>query len=807
MNRIRRAPILLLALVAPRFVLAQPLEEIVVTSERREATELTTAISMEVFSAADLAIDKLQTVDDLQNATPNFSVSFAGFAVQSVNIRGVGNSVSNPNIQPGVAVFQDGMLMSETVVIQQGFLDVETIEVLRGPQGTFVGQSSTGGAVRINSVRPDFDGISGFIEGRLGNYRDQRISGAINLPLTDNLSTRFAFDNDRRDSYYENAVIGGALPPFEVGPHPGNSENQNVRASMLWEPNDSLSVLGRIELNTNNADADAPYSPNPATYINPNDPDGIGEAPYVAFAEPSNDAFRLGYDLRDSQQKAVSNRYSLEVRKAFDSGMEFVTMFGYQYNDLRVIEDSDATRANASTFINNVGPDNDYYNLEFDLLSPEGDRFSWVLGASWYHRVTPVHLRVTDNLCGYSPATGIVTTCPPPGAIPLQAVLVTIETVQRHAGLFGQFTFDISDTLELEIGARNSWDNNIDTTDIFVGIFGPPPSDCADPAATAALPAQNTYLCINPSAGNNRAKFKDSTPTYKVGLNWTPGDNHFIYGFFARGYKSGGVNNFLAFEPELVDDIELGWKGEALDGRMQVHVGAFYMDYTKMQTQAFLVRLSTSGLLSDNNAIVNIGDSTIEGLEGSVNARFGNFGLNFSAGYTSSDLGGIRTVDERFLNPALDVGGGNFVPGCVDGEVPIPDAFGPGVPSCFDYFNSTAGVELSGSDNVYSPELSYNLNMDYAFQLRNGALLRPRIAFSHSDSSFSSLFQRDNYYRIDERDIMNVSVSYEREDWELQAFCNNCGDETYTSTVTPGDGARVIYGAPRTAGLRFRRDF
>ena len=128
------------------------LEEIVVTAERRTGNVLTSALSIEVFTVDDLAQDRLDTVMDLQEATPNLTIADTGGGTQSVNIRGIGNSVVNPNIQPGVAIFQDGLIMAETIVIQSAFLDVGTIEVLRGPQGTFVGQSSTGGAVRINSA-------------------------------------------------------------------------------------------------------------------------------------------------------------------------------------------------------------------------------------------------------------------------------------------------------------------------------------------------------------------------------------------------------------------------------------------------------------------------------------------------------------------------------------------------------------------------------------------------------------------------------------------------------------------------------
>jgi iron complex outermembrane recepter protein len=782
------------------------LEEILVTAERREATQLTTAISVEVFNADDLAVDRLQTVNDLQEATPNLTVNFSGFTVQSVNIRGVGNSVVNPNIQPGVAVFQDGMLMAETVVIQQGFLDIDTIEVLRGPQGTFVGQSSTGGAIRINSKRPDFDSINGFVDVLLGNERDQQLTGAINLPLAEKVAARFAFNQERRDSYFDNLFNRGGLPPYESGPQPGKVDDLNMRASFLWEPNPALSVLGRIELNSSETDHTAVYQPNRATFANPFDPTGIGRAQYASFAEPGNDPYRIAYDVPDVQNTNESNRYSVDVRYRFDSGMEFRSMTGFQYNNLRVVEDQDGSRANGQVLRNNVGPNNNHNGQEFDLLSPEGKRLSWIVGTSWFHRHTPVHLRADNNNCGYNSATGAVAPCPAPGALPAIAAVVTIDTIQRHAGVFGQITYDISDKLELEVGARNSWDNNIDTQTVYVGILGPPPSACpGNPDATNALPAQATYLCINASSPNPRTKFKDTTPTYKVGLNWTPTDNQFIYGFFSRGYKSGGSNNTLRFEPELVDDFEIGWKAQLLDSRMQVQLGAFYMDYSQMQTQAFYVRPSTSGGLSNGAAIVNIGDSTIDGFELSINAAFGGLGIDFSAGYTNSDLGGVTTVDARYLNPNLFLGNGNWVPGCVAGQTPVVGA--GGVPSCFDYRNSAAWRELSGSDNVYSPNLSYNLAVDYGFALEHGATLRPRIAFSHSDSSFASLFQSDNFYRIDERDFVNVSLSYEAPEWELQAYCNNCSDEVLIAGVGDVTGYRVVYGDPRSVGVRFRKSF
>jgi iron complex outermembrane receptor protein len=720
-----------------------------------------------------------------------------------VNIRGVGNAVINPNIQPGVVIMQDGMIMGETVVIDQAFLDIESIEILRGPQGTFVGQASTGGAVAINAARPSMDAVSGWVEARLGDYQDSKFTGALNLPITDRLSTRFAFSQEERESYWENAYVGSSgLSPFENGPHPGDTENQNVRASILWEPSEQFSVLARIELNSTRRGQTAPYVPNLKRYVNPNDPTGFGQSQYASYVDPNPDPYSLSYDTFTNFD-SVSNRYSLEVSKYFDSGIQFVSRTGYQYNDLRSISETDFTGVNAQIDRIEVGPDNDYWTQEFNLISPGEGRVSWLVGTAWYYRYTPVHLLNDDNGCGYVPTNGTVRPCPTGPRLTNARTIGLIQTVQRHAGLFGQVLVDLTDTWELEIGARNSWDNNIDTTDIHVGVLGPPPSACANPEATAALPP-NTYLCINP-VPNVKSKFKEEEPTYKIGLNWTPGDNQFVYMFYTKGYKSGGVNSGLRFENEIVEDVEFGYKTTLLDGRMQIQAGIFSMDYQNMQQQAFLVEHPNG--FAVNNAITNIGDSTIEGVEFELNSRFGNLGFNFGLGYVSSDLGGLKTVDVRFLDPILNIAQNNYVPNCRPGQVPVPDTYGPGRPSCFDYLNSPAAINLSGSDNLYSPELEWNLSLDYAFETDNGAAIRPRIAVSHSDSAFAALFQSDDYFRIDSRDNVNFSVSYENDTWSTTVFCNNCTDETNVVTVTTGNSSEILYNAPRTVGVRFRYDF
>ena len=810
-----------IALAVPVAGYAQ-LEEIIVTAERREASELTTAISVEVFTQAQLDMDRLQTVDDLQNMTPNLTVNYQGFTIQSVNIRGVGNAVGNPNIQPGVVVMKDGMIAGETVVIQQGFLDIGSIEILRGPQGTFVGQASTGGAVVINAARPNFDGVNGWVEARMGDYADSKLTGAINLPLTENVSTRFAFSNETRDSYYNNNLVHEQGPDtfYQTGVHPGNLDSQNFRASVLFEPHDRLSVLGRAEFNTIFTDAPAPYVPNPRRFANPSDPTSFGQARYWAYTENvlngNTDPYTLGYNMRDSHMESVTNLFSLDVSYTFENGIQLNSRTGYQDNDLRVAEDIDTTRATAQHRWIDVGPDNDYYNHEFTLLSPEGNRLSWIVGTAWYHRFTPVQNTGDTWPCGYNPNNGSIRPCILEDRRPAQRAVADVYTIQRHAGLFGQLTYDISDTFELEFGARNSWDNNVNYLRVHVMFdtlapTAPPPFQnnafpCSEEIFEAVTPQpREEYACINPvTFESSHSKFKEDEPTWKIGLNWTPGDEHFIYGFYSRGYKSGGVSGGVRFENEVVDHYEFGYKSTLLDGRMQIQTAAFYMDYRNMQQEFFLIQ-TAPGTESNDDGIQNIGDSTIDGVELEIDAQFGNLNLNFGAGLVNSSLAGIQTVDARLLDLNETQVGGRWRRGCRPGEAPGSVA-GDGA-GCFDYVNSAGFVDLASADNLFSPNFSWNIAVDYEIELSNGATVRPRVSYSYADKAFSSLFQADDYYRTDERKLTNVSISYERDAWAAYLFCNNCADETYITSAVNTEPSRVVYTAPRTTGVRFRYDF
>lgn len=200
------------------------LQEVIVTAERRTSSLLTTPISVAAISGDTLAEKQQVNVSDLQKTTPDFQVNTTGL-YDSINIRGIGNTAITPAIQPGVAVFHDGLLGPETVGIDTPVFDIADVEILRGPQGTLVSAASTGGSVQITSRNPDLTGgIGGYAEALVGNYSEHKLQGAINLPVNDTLALRVALNVDKRGSFYRDAgsVVNqaGSAPGYDPGALP-----------------------------------------------------------------------------------------------------------------------------------------------------------------------------------------------------------------------------------------------------------------------------------------------------------------------------------------------------------------------------------------------------------------------------------------------------------------------------------------------------------------------------------------------------------------------------------------------------------
>jgi iron complex outermembrane recepter protein len=178
-------------------------DEIVVTAERRSTSLQRTPLAVTVLTGEDLANSGVTNVDQLQFISPGAVVNNFGQGID-FNIRGIGKAEHNTQTTTGVITYRDGVATFPGYFTAEPYYDIARVEILRGPQGTFVGQNATGGAVFVTSNNPDIGGgYHGYVQGQAGNFNLYGIQGAVNLPINDTLAARVAFNADDRDSFYD----------------------------------------------------------------------------------------------------------------------------------------------------------------------------------------------------------------------------------------------------------------------------------------------------------------------------------------------------------------------------------------------------------------------------------------------------------------------------------------------------------------------------------------------------------------------------------------------------------------------------
>jgi iron complex outermembrane receptor protein len=370
-----------------------------------------------------------------------------------------------------------------------------------------------------------------------------------------------------------------------------------------------------------------------------------------------------------------------------------------------------------------------------------------LFGASYFHRETPVELVIYPD--------GVV-----PSATGAGANLI-LDSVSRQElfGLYGQLSYELTPSLQLEVGGRYSWDRNAQEGRLLIGVA---------PGVQIPVPIEGTY--------------SGEDPTGKITLNWNVDDNNFVYAFYARGYKQGGINSAVStFRPETVDDYEVGWKSRLFGNRALLQLGAYYMQYSGLQQQVLNSQTTQT-------EVANIGDSEIYGLEASIQARFGGLQLDAGFAYNHSELGNITAIAAfRLPGPATQLG-----PQCAPGQVA----------GCFDYVPFT--VDLSGETNPYSPEYTANASIGYEFWIGEDVSLTPRVSISYVSSQFASIFQDTDYFGIPGRTTFDAYLILEAGDWGAELFARNLEDQPY---VTGLAGATAFYSTPRTYGLSVSRRF
>jgi iron complex outermembrane receptor protein len=685
---------------------------VTVTAERRKINLQTAPLAATVVAGAQLQQRGIETVDDLQFHAPSLTVVDAGGSVL-LNIRGLGKDLNNVQTPSGVVTYWDGVATFPGFFQNSPYYDISNIEVLRGPQGTFAGQNADAGALFITTNDPHLHTYSADVEAQYGNYSDYLVRGAVNIPISDTLALRIAANGENRDSFYQ---VSG--PWTTSGGHtPGSLSEGSFRLGLLWQPTDALRVVLKTSadyVDTYGAPADPVLDPADPARLNP------------------EDIFHVSSFIND-YAVTKDSRSSLNISYTFNDGIVLKSISAYQAANGYTNIDLTEVFPGAS-FADNANEQ--IYSQELNLISPDKGPFRWVGGLYYQHDY--VELVPGNGNTGFD--IGV-----PHGTFDED---LHYKTPKQTAAVFGQASYDITPALQLQAGARYTYE----TFGLSDSMF--------DQSGGVTIPG--TTFSYN-------AHTSDSGVTGKLALNWTLNPDNFLYAFVATGRKAGGLNTEpyngnpssapAPFAPETVTDYEIGWKPTFADGHVRAQLDGYFSQY-----QNFQLQFASPGEPGANAPVRNAGGTTnLYGVEAELQAVFGPFSLDAGGSYEHSELGAFVVQD------------------------PV----------------SGATLHLAGRPVPLAPEWTANIGGQYVYPLANGATLTPRIEYSYASSQWATPYE-DFGDLLASRNLVNVSLAYDQGPYRVTFYADNATNLHYL--IGTNIGLRYA-GAPAQYGIRLEGKF
>jgi len=564
---------------------AGTVQEVVVTAERRSTNLQKTPIAATVLTGADLVKKGIFSVDQLQFVSPSVTVNNFGQG-DDFDIRGIGKGEHNTQTGTGVVTYRDGVATFPGYFAEEPYFDVANVEILRGPQGTFSGQNATGGAVIVNTQNPVIGGgYNGYVQAHYGNYDDSGLQGAVNLPISDTLAARVAFNGEYRDTFYH--ITGLTGDP--------NVMQGSTRISLLWTPTSSLKVLFKTDYD---------YLDNGGYF---------GDAlvnPTTGKLNPTSNMFNFANNY---ETYAVDQfvRSSMKVEYVAPDGITFRSVTGYQQGRTGWKGDIDGTALATPNYIISESADETLWSQEFNIISPDDKPISWILGAYYQHNQY------------YFPSFDIGV---PPGGY--DEDLKGYNNTQTVAG-FGQVSFNLPAGFQLQAGVRYSAWSTTNNTLYYVPEYSPTLNQPQNASESGGNVTGKITLNWNLDSKNFLYAFI-ATGAKPGGLNTS------VYNY------PSPVAIPAPFKQEYVVDYEIGWKSRFFDNHIRTQVGAYYNDF-----QNFQVSIPLPNNPQFTTELNDPSPTKLYGFEASAQAVFGDFSVNGGLGLEHSSLGTFYAEDAR----------------------------------------------------------------------------------------------------------------------------------------------------------------
>ena len=752
---------------------AQVIEDVIVTAEKRSESVQDISQSVTAITEDDLDAKNINSFVDLSAIVPGVTVAKNEGYKTVISIRGVGNETNqNAIAAPSVAYHMDGIFIASPFSLQTDFIDVERIEVLRGPQGTLFGQNSTGGAINVISKKPSTEGYSNSSDITLGSYAQTKFRSSSNIPLSDKLATRFSFSTNKRDGFSENTVTGQELD---------DANSLSIRSDWLYELSDvsTLRVFGQyFEIDRN------------------------GSA-MRGIDDTSGDARRLSQDT-------ISNHdlTSMVVAAIYENDLGFANlkvMASIQDDDISVTRDND--RHNFGDLVGvipGLGSGATYQRAEFapetsivetntfeiNLVSNEPifGALDWTVGAFYMEHDIENHIR------GYRDNNNdgqITYECSSP--------LAVIGSCYEHDyGIPGRFAvFDAEyDFVTDAFPSRESYSIYAQTTYSFNDDF----------RLVSGIRYSEDTFTTNVSNFYNVDVFEAAGEvdkvTGKIVGEYDLSDQTMAYWSFSQGFKPGGSNLtygyteaediiaerpvapamvFQTYQSETIEAFEVGIKTDLLDGKARANIAVFTYDYDNLQFQATDPDPYRGG-------VANIPQSEMNGIE-----------VEFTALLSDS-----LTMD---MNLAF-----------LDSEVTSSYEVLDNV-DVYQYFFGEEDLryglreDVKGNKLAKSPEFTADINLTYETTLASGNEFSSIVQFIRRGDFEQRVSNNSLVDSIDAYNLFNVtaSIDFVSSNTGIDFMLLNIADKDgINSSMTDVFGVAATgleYIAPRQFMVRFRREF
>ena len=737
---------------------AQQLDEIIVTAQKREQSQQDVPIAVSTVGEQALANNLVTDIYDLQAAVPALQVQAVDPPGQGTAfaLRGLGNSVFNMGFDPAVATFVDGVYRSRSgLVAASDFLDLERVEVLKGPQGTLFGKNTTAGVVHFVSKKPDFDGTSGNVELGVEEYSRYRVKGSINVTASDKAAFRIGATYSNGDGWLD--LIGSGQEIHDL-------DRFALKAQGLFAPADNVTIHVIADYATLSEICCAPLR-------NVNDPASAavnGAAATAAgsgIVDPANLDALVAESNFPPDFEADDIGISAEINWDINDALTLTSISAWRDYEDSAIKDNDFSgvdvlRSNQSL------PQVSLLSQELRLAgggdTASGRPYNWVIGGFYSkEEIELINEFIWGPQISQFPffAPGLF------GNVPGRAFWHRFEQEIDSTALFAHGSFGLSETVTLTLGARYSNDDktgSMVSDHPFTNLFGAPNS----------LPLAVVY--------DYDVDQDDSEPTYTASLDWKPRDNVMLFATYSLGYKSGGISMTRdaagsalvlgdpmlgcapgfdpvpaspfcsgpmfdpTFEREEATHIEVGLKSDLLENRLRLNISVWDTDFENLQTQT----LRTDGAF----AVVNIEGATSRGLE------------------IETDFAATEAVR---LNASIQ-----FLDATYEDGLP---ALTPGFPP------------IGGENIPFSSETTANFGINFE---------QPAGENDWRFYGSANAYYRDDYFNFTEPTpdrvqdgytLFNLRLGYRNDSWDFAAWCRNCGDErvTWSNFQIPFDGLLI----------------